>query len=123
MCLVTPAMRLRELLEESAAAAREGMLTKRGLPRGVRGARWSARFLKRYRSETVFVSPPPLLQDLLIALLAREPAGVTRRPAVVSELYPPQGKEPRRTTVSSSSPISHIAAAVAWSPLGSSQRS
>jgi quercetin dioxygenase-like cupin family protein len=71
-CLVTPAMRLQEFLEESAAAAREGIFTARGLPSGLRGARWSARFLKRYRSETVFVSPPPLFQTLLIALLARE---------------------------------------------------
>jgi quercetin dioxygenase-like cupin family protein len=71
-CLVTPAMRLQDFLEESAAAAREGVFTARGLPRGLRGARWSARFLKRYRSETVFVSPPPLFQKVLIALLARE---------------------------------------------------
>lgn len=71
-CRVTPALRLQAFLEESAAAAREGMFTARGLPSGLRGARWSARFLKRYSSETVFLSPPPLLQKLLIALLARD---------------------------------------------------
>jgi hypothetical protein len=71
-CLVNPAQRLQELLEESDAAAREGMLTARGLPCGLRGARSSARFLKRYRSGTVFVSPSTLLQDLLIALHARD---------------------------------------------------
>jgi len=38
----------------------------------LRGARWAASFLKRYREETVFVSPPRVVQNLLIALLARD---------------------------------------------------
>jgi hypothetical protein len=46
--------------------------TPRGLPRGLRGARWAAGFLKRYRDETVFLSPPPAVQKVLIALLARD---------------------------------------------------
>ena len=70
--LVTPALGLRSFLEESAAAAREGLFTSRGLPRGIRGARWAAGFLKRYRDETVMVSPPQPVQRLLIALLARD---------------------------------------------------
>ena len=70
--LVRPALGLQAFLEESAAAAREGLFTSRGLPRGVRGARWAAGFLKRYRDETVMVSPPQPVQRLLIALLARD---------------------------------------------------
>jgi quercetin dioxygenase-like cupin family protein len=70
--LVIPALRLQSFLEESAAAGREGLFTARGLPRGLRGARWAARFLKRYRDETVFVSPPQFVQRALFALLARD---------------------------------------------------
>jgi len=71
-CVVTPALRFRPFLEESAAAAREGLFTPRGLPRGMAGARFAAAFLKRYRGETVFLRPPRALQWLLIALLARD---------------------------------------------------
>jgi quercetin dioxygenase-like cupin family protein len=71
-CVAVPALSLQAFLEESAAAAREGMFTRRGLPRGLRGARWAANFLKKYRDETVFLSPPPILQRFLIALLARD---------------------------------------------------
>jgi len=70
-CHVVPALDLQAFLEESAAAAREGLFTARGLPHGLRGARWAARFLKRHRAETVMLSPPPVLQRALIALLAR----------------------------------------------------
>lgn len=41
-----------------------------GIPRGIRGARWEARFLKRYCSETVMAFPPPVVQNALIAILA-----------------------------------------------------
>jgi quercetin dioxygenase-like cupin family protein len=68
--LVQPALNLQAFLEESAAAAQRGLFTPKGRPRGLRGARWAARFLKRYRDETVFVSPPQPVQRLLIALLA-----------------------------------------------------
>jgi quercetin dioxygenase-like cupin family protein len=71
-CVAVPALRLQEFLEESAAAAREGLFTARGLPRGIRGARWAAGFLKKYRDETVFLSPPPIVQRPLVALLARK---------------------------------------------------
>jgi quercetin dioxygenase-like cupin family protein len=70
-CVAEPALRLQEFLEESAAAAQQGLFTARGLPRGIRGARWAASFLKKYGDETVFLSPPPLVQRPLIALLAR----------------------------------------------------
>ncbi|MDX6588868.1 MAG: hypothetical protein QOI84_142, partial [Solirubrobacterales bacterium] len=53
-CIALPALRLQAFLEESAAAAREGLFTPRGLPRGLRGARWGAAFLKKYGDETVF---------------------------------------------------------------------
>ena len=71
-CVVTPPLRLRAFLEEAAAAGQEGLFTPRGLPRGLRGARWAAGFLKRYSDETVFLSPPPIVQRALIALLARD---------------------------------------------------
>ena len=71
-CRVEPALRLQAFLEESAAAAREGLFTARGLPHGMGGARWGANFLERYRGETVFLSPPQPVQRALIALLARD---------------------------------------------------
>jgi mannose-6-phosphate isomerase-like protein (cupin superfamily) len=71
-CVAEPALSLQAFLEESSAAGREGLFTSRGMPRGLRGARWAANFLKRYRDETVLLSPPPIVQRLLIALLARD---------------------------------------------------
>jgi hypothetical protein len=38
----------------------------------LRGARWAAGFLTRYRDQTVHLSPPPIVQRALIALLARD---------------------------------------------------
>ena len=78
-CRVEPALRLQAFLEESAEAARKGLFTPRGLPRGLGGARWVASFLERYRGETVFLSPPQAVQRALIALLARDPSS---RPSV-----------------------------------------
>jgi quercetin dioxygenase-like cupin family protein len=71
--VVTPPLRLQAFLEESAAAGRDGLFTRRGLPRGLRGARWAASFVKRYRDETVFLSPPPIVLRVLVATLARDP--------------------------------------------------
>ena len=70
-CVVSPSLRFRQFLEESAAAAQEGLFTPRGMPRGMAGARFAAAFLKRYRGETVFVRPPRPLQWLLMRVLAR----------------------------------------------------
>jgi hypothetical protein len=67
-----PPLRLQQFLEEAAQAGEQGLFTKRGLPRGLRGARWAAGFLKRYRDETVFLRPPASVQRALIALLARD---------------------------------------------------
>jgi quercetin dioxygenase-like cupin family protein len=69
--LVLPAMGLQEFLEDSAAAAREGLFMKGGIPRNLRGARWAATFLKRHREETVMTFPPPFAQSAMIALLAK----------------------------------------------------
>jgi quercetin dioxygenase-like cupin family protein len=70
--VVTPPLGLEAFLKESAAAAQNGLFTARGLPRGLRGARWAAGFLKRYRDETAFVSPPRFVQRAMFALLARD---------------------------------------------------
>jgi quercetin dioxygenase-like cupin family protein len=70
-CLAVPGLRLQAFLEESAAAAGQGLFTQSGRPRGLRGLRWAAQFIKRYRDETVFLSPPPIVQRVLVALLAR----------------------------------------------------
>ena len=69
-CVAEPALRLQEFIEESAAAAREGLFTQRGLPRGLRGARWAAGFIEKYGDETVFLSPPRPVQRVLVAILA-----------------------------------------------------
>jgi hypothetical protein len=71
-CHVTPPLRLQRFLEEAADAAAQGLFSRRRLPRGLRGARWVAGFLKRYRDKTVFVSPPRIVQRVLVALLARD---------------------------------------------------
>ena len=71
-CHVAPALRLQEFLTESCRAAEQGYFTPHGRPRGLRGARWAARFLKRYRDETVFIDPPQIVQRALIGLLGRE---------------------------------------------------
>ena len=70
-CVATPPLRLRQFLEEAAAAGEQRLFMRGGLPRGLRGARWAAEFLKRYEDETVLVSPPRVLQRAMIALLAR----------------------------------------------------
>jgi quercetin dioxygenase-like cupin family protein len=69
--LVLPALHLQSFLEESAEAAQQGLFNSKGLPRGLRGTRWAAQFLKRYREETVMVSPPQFVQSALFALFAR----------------------------------------------------
>lgn len=71
-CRVIPALHLEEFLTDSAAAAQQGLFMRGGIPRGLRGARWGARFLKRHRDETVMSFPPSFVQSALIALLARD---------------------------------------------------
>ena len=70
-CRVLPALGLQAFLEESAAAAREGLFMRGGIPRSPRGVLWAARFLKRNRDEVVMAFPPVAVQRLMVALLAR----------------------------------------------------
>ncbi len=72
-CYVIPANHIREFLEESSAAANEGLFMRGGIPRGLRGARWAANFLARHRADVVMAFPPPVVQRALIALFARSP--------------------------------------------------
>lgn len=71
-CHVQPAYDLQAFLEDSAQAARDGLIMRGGIPRGLRGARWGARFVKRHRQETVMTFPPRFAQSAMIALLARD---------------------------------------------------
>jgi quercetin dioxygenase-like cupin family protein len=70
-CHVVPALGLEEFLTESAAAAREGLFFRGGIPRSPRGARWAAQFLKRHQEDVVMVFPPRFVQRAMIALLGR----------------------------------------------------
>jgi quercetin dioxygenase-like cupin family protein len=70
-CLVVPAYGLQDFLTESAAAAREGLIMRGGIPKSLRGARWGANFLKRHREDAVMSFPPQFVQRAMIALLAR----------------------------------------------------
>ena len=71
-CRVIPALDLEEFLTDSAAAAQEGLFMRGGIPRGLRGVRWGARFVKRHRDETVMTFPPQFVQSAMIALFARD---------------------------------------------------
>ncbi len=68
---VIPGGRLEEFLTEAARGAREGLYNARNLPTSFRGAVWAADLTKRFRGETVMCSPPPAVQRILTALLAR----------------------------------------------------
>ena len=70
-CHVIPALNLQEFLEDSAAAAREGLFMRGGIPKSLRGARWAARFLKRHREDVVMTFPPRFVQSAMIGLLGR----------------------------------------------------
>jgi len=70
-CVAIPALGLQTFLEDSAAAAREGLFMKGGIPRSLRGARWAATFLDRHREDVTMSFPPRFVQRAMIALLAR----------------------------------------------------
>ncbi len=70
-CFASPALGLQAFLEDSSAAAREGLFMHGGIPRSVRGARWAASFLKRNREDVVLTFPPQFVQRTMFALLAR----------------------------------------------------
>jgi quercetin dioxygenase-like cupin family protein len=80
-CLVVPAYGLQAFLTESAAAARDGLFMRGGIPKSLRGARWIANFLKRHREDVVMSFPPQFVQRATIALFARgnpDPAAAPR---------------------------------------------
>jgi quercetin dioxygenase-like cupin family protein len=70
-CYVVPALDLEEFLTDSAEAARQGLILRGDLPRGLKGARWAANFLKQHQDDVVMTWPPRFVQRGLIALLAR----------------------------------------------------
>jgi hypothetical protein len=70
-CEVIPGRGLQEVLEETAAAAREGLFFRGGIPRNLRGARWAANFLKQHGDDVVFTFPPRFMQRAMAAVLAR----------------------------------------------------
>jgi quercetin dioxygenase-like cupin family protein len=67
-CRVTPALGLQGFLEESAAAARDGLFMKGGIPKGLKGARWAAAFLERYGDDVVMTFPPKPVRSAMIAM-------------------------------------------------------
>jgi mannose-6-phosphate isomerase-like protein (cupin superfamily) len=70
-CHVLPALDLEDFLTDSAAAAREGLFLRGGIPRNLRGARWAAGFLKRHRETVVMTFPPRFVQSAMIAVFGR----------------------------------------------------
>jgi quercetin dioxygenase-like cupin family protein len=69
-CHVSPAYDLQAFLEESAAAAREGLFIKGGLPKSLKGARWAAAFLERHQEDVVMTFPPAFAQRAMIRVFA-----------------------------------------------------
>jgi quercetin dioxygenase-like cupin family protein len=68
---VVPAMGLQGFLEEASAAAREGLYTRRGIPKGFGAAVRLAKLLDDYSDEVVMTQPPPLVQRLTLRPLLR----------------------------------------------------
>jgi quercetin dioxygenase-like cupin family protein len=66
-----PALNGEAFFEETAAAAREGLYTKRGLPTSLSALVWAAKLIDRNRELVVICNPPPVLQRLLIPLVLR----------------------------------------------------
>ncbi len=65
---VRPALHLQEFLEDAAALARAGCYTRRGFVKSPRGAIQMAKFIERYRGETLICWPPRIAQRLLSPL-------------------------------------------------------
>jgi mannose-6-phosphate isomerase-like protein (cupin superfamily) len=82
-CEVMPALGLEDFLTDSAAAARQGLFMKGGIPKSLRGARWAADFLERHREDVVMKFPPAPLQRLTIRLFGGRSGSLSRvsRPA------------------------------------------
>ena len=74
-CRATPALGLQGFLEESAAAARDGLFMKGGIPKSLKGARWAADFLDRYGDDMVMTFPPRFAQSAMKALFGGKSGG------------------------------------------------
>jgi quercetin dioxygenase-like cupin family protein len=68
---VEPALQLQGFLEEAAALARARRYTRRGLPRRPGAVIELADLMARYADTTVMSFPPPTVQRLVMAPLAR----------------------------------------------------
>ncbi|TMK39124.1 MAG: cupin domain-containing protein [Actinobacteria bacterium] len=68
---VKPALQLQGFLEEAAALARARRYTRRGLPRRPGAVIELANLMVRYADTTVMAFPPPVIQRLVLARLAR----------------------------------------------------
>jgi quercetin dioxygenase-like cupin family protein len=66
-----PGLNAVGFFEETAAMAREGMITRAGLPTSFRALKRGAEILDRYRDVAVVYNPPPFVQRILISLLVR----------------------------------------------------
>lgn len=62
---VRPPMDLQAFLTDSAAAAREGLFMKGGIPKSWRGAKWAAKFLAQHEDQTVMTFPPRFAQKAM----------------------------------------------------------
>jgi quercetin dioxygenase-like cupin family protein len=68
---IEPALDMEDFFEESAALARAGKYTQRGLPKGLGALLEVVEFAERYRETTVLAFPPPAVQRILFPPLAR----------------------------------------------------
>jgi quercetin dioxygenase-like cupin family protein len=66
-----PSQQGEAMFLETAAAAEQGMYTRRGIPTSPRAALHLLSILERYQEVLVFTSPPPALQRLLFPLARR----------------------------------------------------
>jgi quercetin dioxygenase-like cupin family protein len=60
-----------EFFRETAAAAQQGMYTRRGIPTGVRAAAHMMGILERYQDFVLISNPPPAVQRMLFPLARR----------------------------------------------------
>ena len=66
-----PSGKGQEFFRETAAAAQQGMYTRRGIPTSPRAARHLLEILERYQDFAVITNPPPAAQRLLFPLARR----------------------------------------------------
>jgi quercetin dioxygenase-like cupin family protein len=66
-----PSGRGEDFFRETAAAAQQGMYTRRGIPTGPRAALHLLAILERYQDFTLMCNPPPALQRFLFRALRR----------------------------------------------------